>query len=253
MKITPPTDRDYTQLWTDQFNAAGVQSYLSKFHQRFEKNLKHRELVAFVKPFVKPDIRWLDCPIGAGRLFDEFDVLQERVGGDISQAFLDFNRSKGRSVLQCNLFSLPFENEFDLVTCTNTLFAFSNYKDALRQLWKGLKPGGHLIFDLQNAKHVEFARKFGIHYDCPGTVEPQSIHDFFAELGGQVVATQNHDVVDNLFLSKALDIGGRPASLSYRAVNLVYFAAGLAPALSKLSRFLPEEIAMKTLFAVKKS
>ena len=83
----------------------------------------------------------------------------KKVGYDLSDAFLEYNRSKGIQCIKGDLFEMPFDQEFDLVTCLHALFAFQEYKKILEGCVKALRPGGILIADIKNKVHAEATLK----------------------------------------------------------------------------------------------
>ncbi len=98
-------------------------------------------------------MKWLDAPIGSGRLMEELKC-KEMFGFDRSLTFIDYNNAKNIKTIQGDIFNMPFDNEFDLITCLHTLFAFDDFKEILKQLVGSLREEGTLIVDIVNQRHI---------------------------------------------------------------------------------------------------
>ncbi|MBC8393736.1 MAG: class I SAM-dependent methyltransferase [Deltaproteobacteria bacterium] len=144
---------------------------------------------------------WCDCPIGSGRLMQELSC-RKMLGFDKSPAFLEFNRKKGISVYQGDLFSIPFENEFDLVTSLHTIFVFEDFRDILKGYIKSLRKGGVLICDIVNSDYITAISNLGVeHYHNEGMTRSE-VHTFFESLHCEVVESKLHSFYDNHFFMK---------------------------------------------------
>jgi SAM-dependent methyltransferase len=153
-------DWNYTRHFSEEFRHQEARQYHRKFPVRFEKTVKHRQQVAVIGKYLRKNTRWLDAPIGSGRLMDELTSV-EQSGFDRSPSFVDFNRAKGRTVIEGDLLDFPFVEKFDIITTLHTLPAFSKYTDILASLARGLRPGGILIADINNARHTAARRRAG--------------------------------------------------------------------------------------------
>lgn len=248
--------KGYTALWTQNFQRGDVIKYHEKWQNRFEKSLKHVDLVEFVEKYVPADGIWLDFPIGSGRLFDELSNRCRRaVGADISPEFLRFNREKGYDVTPLDLTNFSLAEQYDLVTNTNTLFAFPNAKEILARQFAGVRPGGRLIFTIHNRPHLlrflRFLPKPPTEY---GAMSRDEVEAFARKLGGQLREIKSHDGLDNVVFDWLLR--GRRAAVTgrlHRLINIIYFRSGLARSLLRaLYRRVPEVLCMQFLVCIEK-
>ena len=148
------TDSKYTDLWTDNFTEKDVVLFDNKFHNRFEKNIMHFETLNLLKNYINKSFKWCDAPIGSGRFMKDFQTTQ-MYGYDISKSFYNYNKQRGIHMKLGDINDFPFKKEFDVITCFNMLFAFSNQLEIVKKLSVGLKKNGSLIFDLVNFDHTQ--------------------------------------------------------------------------------------------------
>jgi ubiquinone/menaquinone biosynthesis C-methylase UbiE len=109
-----------------------------------------REIVfEFVKKIAKKGDRILDVGCGTGIVMEKADRYGSVYGLDYSKEALAFCRKRGLSNLTLgSVMSLPYEDdEFDLVLCLDVLYhkGISDDRQALRELFRVIKPGGHLL------------------------------------------------------------------------------------------------------------
>ncbi len=113
-------------------------------------NDRHPELSLSTRPKV------LDCGVGDGAFSSAFcahrDTPPQLTGIDISPQMLDAaGRHLGARGVSADLRlgdvrDLPFgDNEFDLILCGHVLEHLPSPERALRELYRVLKPGGHLV------------------------------------------------------------------------------------------------------------
>ena len=102
----------------------------------------------------------LEVGSGAGRFTELLaDNAQELYTLDASEA-IDYNKKNNSKFsnthfIQADLFNIPFEdNTFDYVICIGS-FNIHLILNAIRNLWKKVKPGGTLIFD-----HYQFSYRY---------------------------------------------------------------------------------------------
>lgn len=249
-------NKDYTYSWITDFNEEKLASYHAKFFKRFEKNIKHFQQVNFVRKYLRSDMKWLDAPIGSGRLMAELKS-KHMVGYDLSPEFIKYNRDKGLNVIEGDLFKMPFENSFDMVTCLHTLFAFDSFRDILKQLVKALRKDGILIVDIVNANHIEASEQKCGRYPYDSAMMRCQITEFFANLNCEVVEILPHDIFDNRFVHNFF--WGRrifPTKvfkrLLYEIINTLYYVFRPRKLLDKFSKRWDEKYYLKYLVAVRK-
>ena len=116
----------------------------------------------FVRPLIaeaarsRGPLRILDCGCGTGNNLLLLREYGPSVGIDITWSGLAYARDRGeRQVARASATSLPFLREqFDLVTSFDVLYAFDDVmeKDALDEMYRVLRPGGHLIVNVAALK-----------------------------------------------------------------------------------------------------
>jgi SAM-dependent methyltransferase len=121
-----------------------------------------RGLRRFVQPLLSEAsratsaMRILDCGCGTGNNLQLLREYGHAVGIDITWTGLAFARGRGeRLVARASAAELPFPHEhFDLVTSFDVLYALDETmeKDALAEMHRVLRPGGHLIVNVAALK-----------------------------------------------------------------------------------------------------
>jgi ubiquinone/menaquinone biosynthesis C-methylase UbiE len=151
---------------------------------------------------------WCDAPIGSGRLMRELHS-KRMLGFDISDGFLDYNRSQGIDCIKGDLFEFGkrFQNEFDIITSLHSIFAFQDYRLILNGFVKGLKPGGILIVDITNKLHSNATQRIKekIFDDAavyPDGMTKNEIYDFFNNNDCEILEIEPNDYWDNYFFFK---------------------------------------------------
>ena len=89
----------------------------------------------------------LDAGCGTGAAFSYLSRFGNVTGVDISDEALKFARTLGR-VKKSDIIDMPFsENSFEAVICLDVLYHrwVGDYKKALREFWRVLRPGGILF------------------------------------------------------------------------------------------------------------
>jgi len=201
-------------------------------------------------------MRWLDAPIGSGRLMAELKC-EQMVGYDISPQFIKYNRDKGIEVIEGDLFKMPFENSFDIVTCLHTVFAFDSFRDILRELVKALKIDGILIVDIVNLSHIEASEQKCGKYPYDSGMTQCQITECFSILNCEVIEIVPHDIFNNRFVStffwgKRTFISKVLKRILYEFINTLYFVFRLRKLFDKFSNGHNEKYYFKYLVAVKK-
>ena len=185
----PQVDKNYTDMWVNQqFTEEHVEKYGIKFKNKWEKNIKHIQQIKFIKPYLVEGLYWCDFPIGSGRLEDELSS-SKMLGLDISDAFLEFNRAKGRNCEKADLLNHDYEDEFDLVTSMHTVAAFSACDEILKGYIKSLKKGGLLIVDVAN--------EFDYPVNQPRAYTKEEIKRFTEMMNCELLEAQYHDFWDH--------------------------------------------------------
>jgi len=256
-------NQEYTRLWPRDFGAEEAQNYDQKFFQRWEKNIKHRQQIAFIRKYLQDWMSWCDAPIGSGRLMRELHS-QEMSGYDISEGFLAYNENRGIACEKGDIqqFGDRYQGEFDLITSLHTIFAFPNYKTILAGFVRGLKKGGILIVDITNRPHAEAARELRELFrdnpdEFPDGMTRDEIATYFDSLDCDVIEIQPHDFWDNYFiLNWRLYTGKilvrRLKKYFWNILNILYFRSGLKDYLLGFEAGRPEHQFVKYLVAVRK-
>ena len=112
--------------------------------------------------------RWrsLDAGCGTGRNLGDLSALGVAIGVDLSGEALRFCRSRGVTVAQASLMSLPFPDQvFDCVTCYDVLYHdwVTSDADAARELARMLRPGGVLLLRVPALKLLWGAHDKAVH------------------------------------------------------------------------------------------
>lgn len=112
----------------------------------------------FVRPLLedasrgRTALRILDCGCGTGNNLKLLRAYGHAVGIDITWSGLAHARARGEHLLaRASATRLPFPAEgFDLVTSFDVLYAFDDEmeRDALDEMFRVLRPGGHLIVNV---------------------------------------------------------------------------------------------------------
>ncbi|MFA5292229.1 MAG: methyltransferase domain-containing protein [Phycisphaerae bacterium] len=248
-------NKDYTDSWITGFNEKKLISYHNKFYKNFEKNIKHYQQIEFIRKYLKYDMEWLDAPIGSGRLMDELSC-RNMLGFDKSPAFVSYNNSKGRKTIEGDLFNMPFNERFGLITCLHTLFAFDEFRQILKELVSALKKDGILIADIVNRSHIEASNLKCGQYPYKSALTREEIIEFFESLNCKVIEIELHDLYDNRFILHWRNNGNRwiriLKKILYKLLNILYFRLHLKTVFDKFSKNRDKKYYTKYLVAVKK-
>jgi hypothetical protein len=254
---------EYTSLWTDNFDVGDVQQYDSKFRLRWEKNIKHRAQIEFIRKYLEDWMYWCDAPIGSGRLMRELQT-DKMLGFDISDSFLEYNRRLGIDCQKGDLFEFgdKFKEDFDFITSLHSIFAFPDYRSILVGFIHGLKPGGILIVDITNKRHSDATGdiKNLIFEDAvfyPEGMTRDEINEFFGSRQCEVLEILRNDFWDNYFFFNWRYIQGNRLTKwlkknIWNVVNFLYFRFNLTWIFCKFETSRPDYQFTKYLVAVKK-
>ncbi|HEV8347372.1 MAG TPA: class I SAM-dependent methyltransferase [Vicinamibacterales bacterium] len=118
----------------------------------------------FITPLVRSategrsDVRILDCGCGTGANVDLLARFGRAYGFDLTESGLRFGRDAGRTRLaRATVTSVPFPTAFfDLVTSFDVIYALEerDERDALAEMFRLLKPGGHAIVNVAAMKSL---------------------------------------------------------------------------------------------------
>lgn len=132
-----------------------------------------KDLAGRVKRLIQSNSRILEIACGTGistyYLQEAVPQTSQIIATDLNDAMLEVARKKlaefsGVSIQQADAMSLPFDNKsFDAVICQFGIMFFPNKALGLDEMFRVLKPGGHLIFNvwdsLDKNQCVAIARK----------------------------------------------------------------------------------------------
>lgn len=208
---------DLIRFKTDAWKGTGmVANYAQRMHDnRGTNRLKNAVEVALCRENVTGR-EILDVGIGTGR--GSLPLAREgyRVTGvDVSQAMLDQCRREAATtpirLVQGDLAALPFENEqFDSLISLNVAVHFPNWRDALRDWARVVRPGGRLVFDVHSSDHLQsVARARG----CA----PEDL----------LSAGQRNDPSQFMLRISAQDVAAAASELGLSIVSIVPYAAVL--------------------------
>lgn len=93
------------------------------------------------------EIKILDAGCGAGLLLKKMESLGTCYGIDISQIAVDFCKKRGINNVQvADAAGIPYsDNTFDVVVALDVIEHIENDKEAIREIYRVLKPGGIAI------------------------------------------------------------------------------------------------------------
>ena len=155
------TDDAVIQFKTSAWQHAGqVSWYAGKMHEnRGTNRLKNLVEISHIRENIA-GTRILDVGIGTGRgslplARDGYSVT----GVDASQAMLDqCRREAGTTPIELfpsDLTKLPFpDSSFDSAISLNVVSHFPNWRDALADWTRVVKPGGRIVFDVHSLDHM---------------------------------------------------------------------------------------------------
>ncbi|MGE4169465.1 MAG: methyltransferase domain-containing protein [Candidatus Margulisiibacteriota bacterium] len=135
------------------------QQFWVNVDRRYEDTIEKKTLHRLLSKIPKAKTL-LDAGCGFGRLFPAYqDRAENFVLMDYSDAMLD--QAKGSlgttniTYQQGNLINLPFADaQFDTVFSIRTLHHVEDPKQFFKEVYRVLKPGGHLLFEIPNKRHV---------------------------------------------------------------------------------------------------
>jgi SAM-dependent methyltransferase len=113
---------------------------------------------AYVRPEIaraiagRPHARLLDCGCGTGSNLKMLEEFGDAFGFDLTWNGLAFAREMGRrDIVRGSIGAIPFgSDQFDVVTSFDVFQCLPEpvERDAAREMWRVLKPGGHAILNV---------------------------------------------------------------------------------------------------------
>jgi SAM-dependent methyltransferase len=101
---------------------------------------------------VKPGLSLIvDCGAGTGRNLDWLSSFGPAVGVDLTPLALRIGHEKRRPLVRGTVTALPFPSRSaDLATSFDVLYCLDDESErrALREMWRILKPGGHVLINV---------------------------------------------------------------------------------------------------------
>lgn len=155
------TDDALVSFKTDAWKGTGmVAGYAQRMHEnRGTNRLKNDVEVDLCREHVVGD-RILDVGIGTGRGSLPLARAGKSVTGiDISQAMLDqCRREAGETPIELmtgDLTTLPVPDaSFDSIVSLNVVVHFPNWREAIADWARVVRPGGRLVFDVHSSDHL---------------------------------------------------------------------------------------------------
>ncbi len=125
-------------------------------HKGYHKFLDELES-SIVRPYAK-DKEVLEAGCGTGLIMMRLvDDAKRLVGVDLSEGMLERAKQKGLDVLQADLSELPFEDDsFDTVYSFKVLAHVEKIEQALAEMDRVVRPGGHLVLEFYNTMSLRF-------------------------------------------------------------------------------------------------
>jgi SAM-dependent methyltransferase len=167
------TSGQSTQTYYDRFS----RTYEDHRHHGYHRMIDELELDLIRRYGTNADVFEAGC--GTGLLLKEAAmVARNAVGLDLSRGMLGQARVRGLRVVQGSLTNVPLPSEsFDLVYSMKVLAHIPAIEDALVELCRLVRPGGHLLLEFYNPVSLRYLAKrlAGPAHVAEGTTD----HDVF--------------------------------------------------------------------------
>lgn len=143
------------------------QAYYDEFSERYDHGRDHGyhalidELeVKVLDQFVR-DRDVLECGCGTGLILNRIKPLARRAAGvDLSPGMLEHARRRGHEVHHASVTELPFADaSFDVAYSFKVLAHVEPIEQALAEMARVLRPGGHLIAEFYNPWSLRYLVK----------------------------------------------------------------------------------------------
>ncbi len=153
--MEPQPDLRSTQSYYDRFST----NYERERHHGYHRLIDELELELVRQYGTGKDV--LEAGCGTGLLLAEAArVARSAVGVDLSAGMLTRARERGLRVLQGSLTALPLPNEsVDLVYSMKVLAHVPPIREALAELARVVRPGGHLLLEFYNPFSLRYLAK----------------------------------------------------------------------------------------------
>lgn len=149
------TDLHSTQQYYDRF----AKTYERERHQGYHKLIDELELDLIRRYGTGRDVFEAGC--GTGLLLDEATrVARSAVGLDLSNGMLKPAKQRGLKVVQGSLTAVPLpDRSVDLVYSMKVLAHVPPIREALAELSRVVRPGGHLLLEFYNPYSLRYLAK----------------------------------------------------------------------------------------------
>jgi ubiquinone/menaquinone biosynthesis C-methylase UbiE len=149
------TDLHSTQQYYDRF----AHTYERERHQGYHKLIDELELDLIRRYGTGRDV--LEAGCGTGLLLDEATrVARSAVGLDLSNGMLRPAKQRGLKVVQGSLTAMPLpDRSVDLVYSMKVLAHVPPIREALAELARVVRPGGHLLLEFYNPYSLRYLAK----------------------------------------------------------------------------------------------
>src|SRR4051812_3571259 len=211
-----------TQTYYDRFST----TYEAERHHGYHRLIDELELGLIKKYGAGKDVFEAGC--GTGLLLREAATVARRaVGLDLSRGMLASARDRGLEVVQGSVTHVPLPSgSFDLVYSMKVLAHVPPIREALLELTRLVRPGGHMLLEFYNPYSLRYlAKKLG----GPGAIAANTTEkDVFTRYDS--VAQARAYLPDNVEL-----VGVRGVRV-VTPVSSVWKVPGLGPVFSAIER-----------------
>ena len=169
MTTSPPS----TQTYYDRFSA----SYERERHHGYHRMIDGLESELIEQYGRNRDVFEAGC--GTGLLLrDASRVARSAVGLDLSRGMLGMALKRGLKVVQGSVTAVPLPDaSFDLVYSMKVLAHVAPIKEALAELTRLVRPGGHLLLEFYNPYSLRY---LGKRFGGPAKIDQSTTdHDVF--------------------------------------------------------------------------
>ena len=103
----------------------------------------------------------LEVGCGKGLILERVAKFARRAEGvDVSPGMVEYARRRGLDVRVADASSLPYPDaEFDVAFSFKVLAHVSRFDEALAEMLRVVRPGGHIVFDIYNRHSLRYAMK----------------------------------------------------------------------------------------------
>ncbi|HXS80862.1 MAG TPA: methyltransferase domain-containing protein [Gammaproteobacteria bacterium] len=103
----------------------------------------------------------LEVGCGTGLILERVAKFARRAEGvDVSPGMVEYARRRGLDVRVADASSLPYPDaEFDVAFSFKVLAHVSRFDEALAEMLRVVRPGGHIVFDIYNRHSLRYAMK----------------------------------------------------------------------------------------------